>query len=162
MVRLGRYLHSRARHHPPCRLRRPRIGGERLVHPDGHRSRRIDQLDDATGDDAMMRRVRTEQGSALVAAVIAIAMMLMVGLATYSLVDAQQGQATRAHIGESSFRLANAALNQQMFQLGSAWPSTTATGYPTSCTSTAPGGATCPNAAALSSSFTGPEYASGT
>jgi hypothetical protein len=110
----------------------------------------------------MSRRIGREDGSALVIAVFAIAVMLMIGLATYSFVDAQQSQANREHVGESSFRLANAALNAQMFQLGSAFPSASPSAYPSWCTSGSGAGAPCPDAAALSSSFTGPEYASGT
>ena len=107
----------------------------------------------------MRARLGREEGSALVIAMFAIAVMLMIGLATYSFVDAQQSQATRQQVGESSFRLANAALNSQMFQLGSAWPSASASAYPTWCTSGGGAGSPCPDAAALSSSFTGPEYA---
>jgi hypothetical protein len=92
----------------------------------------------------------------------AIAMMLMIGLATYSVVDTQQSQATKQNIGEASFTYANAALNAQMFQLGSAWPSSSATAYPTWCTSTAPGAAPCPDATALSQSFTSAEYGAST
>jgi hypothetical protein len=110
----------------------------------------------------MRRRLGREDGSALVIAMFAIAMMLMIGLATHSLVDTQQSQANRQHVGEAGFRLANAALNQQMFQLGAVWPGGSATAYPSSCTSSAGAGAPCPTAAALSSSFTGPEYATGT
>ena len=110
----------------------------------------------------MRRLLRAERGSALVVAMFAIAVMLMLGLATYSFVDAQQGQANREHVGEASFRLANAALNEQMFKLGSAWPNTSATAYPSWCTSAGGASASCPDATALSQSFTGSEYASGT
>jgi Tfp pilus assembly protein PilX len=106
--------------------------------------------------------IRREEGSALVIAMFAIAVMLMIGLATYSFVDTQQRQANREHVGEASFRLANAALNAQMFRLGTTWPNVSGVAYPTSCTSAAGGGTKCPDAAALSSSFTGPEYASST
>jgi hypothetical protein len=106
----------------------------------------------------MTRRHDSQRGSALLAAMFAITMMLMIGLATYSLVDTQQGQATRADIGEASFRLANAALNAQMFQLGSAFPNTSATAYPASCTSAAAAASPCPNATALSQSFNSVQY----
>lgn len=95
-------------------------------------------------------------------AMFAIAMMLMIGLATYSVVDAQQSQATRADIGEASFTFANAALNEQMFQLGGLWPSTSATAYPTWCTSAAPAGSPCPDANALSQSFSTAQYGAST
>lgn len=110
----------------------------------------------------MRLRLRAEQGSALVIAMFAIAVMLMVGLATLSVVDSQQSQANREHVGEASFRLANAALNAQMFRLGTTWPNVAGAAYPTWCTSAAGGGAACPDATALSSSFTGSEYASST
>src|SRR4051794_4415427 len=106
--------------------------------------------------------IRNEEGWALVIAMFAIAVMLMIGLATYSFVDTQQSQANKEHVGEASFRLANAALNAQMFRLGTTWPNVSASAYPTWCTSAAGGGSACPDAAALSSSFTGPEYASST
>jgi hypothetical protein len=110
----------------------------------------------------MTRPNDRERGSALVVAMFAIAMMLMIGLSTYAVVDAQQGQATRQQVGEASFTYANAALNEQMFQLGSVWPNTSSTAYPTWCTSAAAAGSPCPDAAALSQSFTGADYGSGT
>ena len=110
----------------------------------------------------MTQRRDAERGSALVIAMFAIAMMLMIGIATYSFVDAQQSEATREHIGESSFRLANAALNAQMFQLGSKWPNNSGAAYPTWCTSATPAAVPCPDATSLSQSFTGAEYGSGT
>jgi hypothetical protein len=106
--------------------------------------------------------MQAEKGSALVVAMFAIAMMLMIGLSTYAVVDAQQGQATRQQVGEASFTFANAALNEQMFQLGSVWPNTLATAYPTWCTSAGAAGAPCPDAAALSQSFTGADYGAST
>jgi hypothetical protein len=109
----------------------------------------------------MRRRIESERGSALVIAMFAIALMLMIGLATYSFVDTEQTQARKQHVGESSFRLANGALNEQMFQLGSTWPNTAAKAYPSSCTTTATA-SPCPDAAALSQSFTGPEYGAST
>jgi type II secretory pathway pseudopilin PulG len=107
----------------------------------------------------MRRHMKREEGSALVVAMIAIAMMLMIGLATYSMVDTQQTQASKQNIGEASFALANAALNAQMFQLGTTWPKDSATAYPSWCTSTGGAGVPCPDSAALSQSFTGAEYA---
>src|SRR5436190_7168297 len=110
----------------------------------------------------MRRRIAQETGMAVMIAMFAIAMMLMIGLATYSLVDTQQGQANGEHVREAAFRLANAALNEQMFQLGSTWPNTSLTAYPTWCTSAGAAGSPCATAAALSQSFTGPEYAAST
>jgi hypothetical protein len=106
-----------------------------------------------------MRRLRdSERGSALVIAMFAIVMMLMIGLATYSVVDAQQSEATKQNIGESGFRYANAALNSQMFQLGSTWPKNSLTAYPSWCTSASPTGSPCPDATALSQTFTSADY----
>src|SRR3954451_21141436 len=75
------------------------------------------------------------------------------------MVDTQQTQASKQNIGEASFALANAALNSQMFQLGTTWPKDSATAYPSWCTSTGGAGAPCPDASSLSQSFTGAEYA---
>jgi hypothetical protein len=108
-----------------------------------------------------MNRLRnSESGNALVIAMFAATMMLMIGLATHSLVDQQTAQASRSNIGEAGFRLTNAALNAQMFQLGATWPSTSAKAYPTWCTSAAAAAAPCPDAATLSASFNGNEYSS--
>jgi Tfp pilus assembly protein PilX len=110
----------------------------------------------------MRRHDDMQRGSALLAAMFAIAMMLMIGLATYSLVDTQQGQATRSDVNEASFRLANAALNAQMFQLGSLFPNTSATAYPSTCTSAAPAASPCPDATELSQSFNSVQYGAST
>jgi Tfp pilus assembly protein PilX len=106
----------------------------------------------------MTPRDESERGSALVIAMFAIVMMLMIGLATYSVVDVQQSQATRQDVTEASFGFANAALNEQMFQLGSLWPSTSASAYPSWCTSAAPAGSPCPDSTALSQSFNSVQY----
>src|SRR5947208_13541256 len=110
----------------------------------------------------MRRRIAQETGMAVMIAMFAIALMLVIRLATYSPVDTQTGQANGEHVREASLRLANGALNEQMFQLGSAFPSTSITAYPSWCTSAGAAGAPCANASALSQSFTGPEYAAGT
>jgi hypothetical protein len=110
----------------------------------------------------MNRRDGTERGSALVVAMFAIAMMLMIGLSTYAVVDAQQTQSTRQDVSEASFTFANAALNEQMFKLGSVWPNTAATAYPSWCTSAGAAGSPCPDATALSQSFNGVQYGSST
>lgn len=108
----------------------------------------------------MRTRIGSERGSALVIAMFAISMMLMIGLATYSFVDTEQSQANKQSYGESSFRYANAALNEQMFQLGTTWPSTSAKAYPSSCTSAGAAAAPCPDATALSQSFTTADFGS--
>jgi hypothetical protein len=110
----------------------------------------------------MMRLRDDQRGSALVAAMFAIAMMLMIGLATYSLVDTQQGQATRSDVTEASFRLANGALNSQMFKLGSVWPNTAATAYPASCTAASGGASPCPDSTTLGQSFNSIQYGTST
>ena len=106
----------------------------------------------------MTRHGDNERGSALVIAMFAITVMLMIGLATYSFVDNQQAQASRQQVGEAGFSLTNGALNAQMFQLGSKWPNNAANAYPTACTSGTPAAAPCPDATALSGSFTTAEY----
>lgn len=91
-----------------------------------------------------MRGVRSESGSALVAAMAVMMVMMMAGLATYATVDAQQNQSGNERIAESSFNVSEAALDTEAFVLSRDWPGTADQAYPSSCTesSTARG---CPD-----------------
>ena len=80
-------------------------------------------------------RLREERGSALVIAMIAMSLMLMLGLATISLTDQQTRQSGVERLRESSFNLAEGALQQQSFLLGGrGWPRTAAQELPVECT----------------------------
>ena len=68
-----------------------------------------------------MRRMNDERGSAIIMAIVLMTMMVAVGLAAYSVVDTQQTESMRERQRESSFNLAEAALNSQSFVLSRRW-----------------------------------------
>jgi Tfp pilus assembly protein PilX len=111
----------------------------------------------------MLNALRSgERGSALVPAMLVMVLLLTFGIATAAHVDADQGDSRRERERESSFQLTEGALNAQIYQLSTRWPSKTAeTPYPGSCTAGA-AIADCPSATAMQQSFTGVDYSSGT
>jgi type II secretory pathway pseudopilin PulG len=101
-----------------------------------------------------MRRARSEDGFALVAAIVLLGAILSVGIGLLTFADAQQRASTREQSGESAFNLAEAALNTQVGQISREWPASeeaeTKEKYPRTCTpgtSTATNG--CPDPASL-------------
>jgi Tfp pilus assembly protein PilX len=112
----------------------------------------------------MMRRLNSERGTAIIMAIVLMTMMVGVGLAAYSFVDQQQVETTRERQRESSFNLAEAALNSQSFVLSRRWA-----GAPTAYATTTPtcsnaGGATiqCPDPAQLTTAYNSADYKTGT
>ena len=65
----------------------------------------------------MRPRLSSERGSALVTALLVTMLFMMLGLATVSLVDTQQRESGRERVRESSFSLAEGALNSQIYLL---------------------------------------------
>ena len=113
----------------------------------------------------MRRVIRDEAGTAIVTAIALMSVMIGFGLATYSFVDGQQGQAMRERQRESSFNLAEATLNNQAFILSRRWASS-AVSYPTSdpsptCSQASAPAAYCPQPAQLAAAFTSKDYATG-
>jgi len=109
-------------------------------------------------------RTRSEQGSALVIAIIVMGMMMTLGLAIFAYSDGQTVQTRLERVRELSFNLAERALEQQTFKLSRAWTGSPATAYPGS---TIPSGAQscssaitfvlCPNSAELISAGDSPD-----
>jgi hypothetical protein len=94
------------------------------------------------------RRLRQEEGWALVTSVVVTALMLGVVLSTFTLVDAQQRESVTERRRETSFNLTETGLNAQVFTLGGGgWPGTSG-GALTPCTASDPG-SHCPSDAAL-------------
>ena len=111
----------------------------------------------------MRRRLRQDEGWALATAMIILMLMMMIGLATYSMVDIQTRQSKSERNRESSFNLSEGALQEQGYVLGFNWPGTVANAY-TTCSS---GGSTplgkCPQPQYLNGgNFTQADYSSGT
>ena len=97
-----------------------------------------------------MRRGREEEGFALVAAIIVMVIVLGLGIALLAFGDVQQRAATRQSSQEQAFALATAAMNAQIFELSSQWPTTAAntqSAFPSSCGPANAGASFCPNPA---------------
>jgi len=76
----------------------------------------------------MARRLRHEEGWAVVTAVMVLMVMMSFGLAAYSVVDAQTAESKKDRNREASFNLAEGALQEQGYVLGFNWPAA-APGY---------------------------------
>jgi Tfp pilus assembly protein PilX len=69
-----------------------------------------------------MRRVRSEDGFAVVAAVVLLTVIMGLGLGLLLFADSQQKASTRQQASEAAFNVAEAALNAQVGQLSRKWP----------------------------------------
>ena len=107
----------------------------------------------------MRARLGQEGGSTLIVAVILIAGMMGIGLATAAYVDGEQSQSGRERVRESAFNIAESALDAQVLQLSQNWPAATGTAvYPSSCTPSP--AANCPDAGSLQASATTADFSS--
>jgi hypothetical protein len=108
-----------------------------------------------------MTRIRTllrdERGWGLVSSVLVIGILISLSLPLLSLVDAQQSQSAHERKSESSFNLAEAALDASMFVLGKDWPALATSAYPSTCTNIS-SGSRCPSPDLLTSTYTGADY----
>ena len=108
----------------------------------------------------MIRTVRSQEGSALVTAVLVMMLCLMVGFTAMSTVDVQQSQSRGERERESSFAVGEGALNAQIFMLSTEWPATAQLARPR-CTPATTALATCPDPATLADGFQGADYNEG-
>jgi hypothetical protein len=110
-----------------------------------------------------MRRMNGERGSAIVMAIVLMTMMVAVGLAAYSVVDTQQTESMRTRQRESSFNLAEAALNSQSFVLSRRWAgaSTSFAGTTPTCSNSSGVAVQCPDPSQLTAAYNSPDYATG-
>ena len=102
----------------------------------------------------MRSRVRDESGFALVMAIMLMAIALLIGIAVMARADTQTGESARERTRESSFTLAEGALNAQALQLSRSWPTAATSACDPTSTSTA-----CPQPSALSGAYSGKDYA---
>jgi hypothetical protein len=95
----------------------------------------------------MISRLRRQEGSVLVIAILVTAMMTMVGLAIFSVVDTQQRESGTERVRESSLNLNEAVIYAQGFAMASSnqWPGNAAAAMPFSCTSAAATTPKCPD-----------------
>jgi len=102
-------------------------------------------------------RLADERGWALLTSILVVGILLALSLPLLSLVDTQQAQTANERKSESSFNLAEGALDAAVFVLGKSWPAVGAGAYPPSCTP-ASTELTCPSADMLSRTYTGGDY----
>jgi Tfp pilus assembly protein PilX len=112
----------------------------------------------------LTRRLRDDRGSTVVTAMLVLFVLVAFATTLAAFVDSDQADSRRERERESSFNLTEGALNAQIYQLSTRWPSVTAgqeSPYPDSCTtgSTEPD---CPNGAAMQSNFTTVDHATTT
>jgi Tfp pilus assembly protein PilX len=106
----------------------------------------------------MTSRLRNESGLALVQTLTLTLLMLALGLALIMQVQGQQRQSFQERTRESSFNLAEAALNAQVAQLARAWPATTSAAASSCSASTT--GTSCPTSATIANGYSGGDYGS--
>lgn len=95
-------------------------------------------------------RCRQERGSALIVAIVSMTLMLMLGLAALAMTDQQTRQSGVERVRESSFNLAEGALQQQSFLLGGkGWPKAVTDALPAECTIASAVATRCPTPSAL-------------
>jgi type II secretory pathway pseudopilin PulG len=102
-------------------------------------------------------RLSAERGWGLVSAILVVSILLSLSLPLLSLVDVQQNQSANERKSESSFNLAEAALDASMFVLGKDWPALGTGAYPATCSSTSTS-LNCPSPSLLSSTYSGGDY----
>ena len=107
----------------------------------------------------MRARLRSEQGSVLITAIVLMSIMLAVGLATYGLVDSQTRESGFERIRETSFNVGEGLLGSQVFILSRGWPGTTGAQYPTCANGST--NSKCPNGTTIISDFGGVDVARG-
>jgi Tfp pilus assembly protein PilX len=104
----------------------------------------------------MRARARNEEGFALVSTVILIVVLLGLGFALLSYTDSQQHAAVYENSGEQAYALAEAALNAQIAELSSAWPTQAHqwSGYPGYCNASNGASTTgCPSPSDLTAAY---------
>jgi type II secretory pathway pseudopilin PulG len=111
-----------------------------------------------------MTRIRAqlagERGWGLISSVLVVGILLSLSLPLLSLVDIQQGQTANERVSESSFNLAEAALDASVFVLGKDWPARASGAYPPTCTAASTSDLNCPSPDLLTRTYAGGDYTS--
>lgn len=102
----------------------------------------------------MMKRLREERGSVLVITMFLLSAMMMLGLATKSIVDTETNQSGKERVRESVFNLTEGVLSSETYALGRIGTGSATNQFPNKCI---PAGtsALCPSTAELSRAFDG-------
>jgi Tfp pilus assembly protein PilX len=111
------------------------------------------------------RLVRDESGFAVGTAVIVLAIMMVLGLATAAMVDTQSRLTGRERVKETTFTVGEAVLTAQALQLSETWPGSNVVGvggpYPASC-ARGDANTNCPDSTTIASGFQGTEFGAST
>jgi hypothetical protein len=102
-------------------------------------------------------RLSDERGWGLVSSILVLGILVSMALPLMSLVDSQQRQTTHERKSESSFNLAEAAFDAEVFVLSSDWPALSTNPYPPECTQSS-ADPRCPDAQMLARTYAGPDY----
>jgi Tfp pilus assembly protein PilX len=100
-----------------------------------------------------MRSARNDDGFALATAVMLLAVMMGLGLGLLLLTDNQQRASAREQASESSFNVAEGALNAQVGQLARSWPGKKELALPSKCTSASLAESGCPSAGSMNAGY---------
>ena len=102
--------------------------------------------------------MRDESGFALIGAMLILIILIGIGLSLVALSDTQQNLSGSERVRESSFNLAEAALNAESLQLGRSWPTSTAPAT-TTCDPTTSSVSYCPSPSAIGNGYNTGDYA---
>jgi type II secretory pathway pseudopilin PulG len=105
----------------------------------------------------MTRRLRDESGFALMGSMLILIILMGLSLFLIARSDTQTNVSAAERVKESSFNLAEAALNAQALQLGRSWP----TASTATCDPTTSANSYCPQASAIGNGYTTQDYSSG-
>jgi Tfp pilus assembly protein PilX len=98
-----------------------------------------------------LAHLRGEEGIALVVAIMLLALMLALALGTMTFVDNQSALTAKQRQRETSFNVAEAALNAQVTQISHHWPGMDGVTNPAVAYAACPGGNFCPVSSELTS-----------
>jgi hypothetical protein len=106
----------------------------------------------------MRTRSIDERGNALITALLVMGVLLTFGLAVVALSEGNQSDSRRERESDSSFQLAEGALNAQIYQLSSRWPDALSAVKPPASCGAASAIADCPSQSLLQSNYSGVDY----
>ena len=107
----------------------------------------------------LRRRLAADDGWAVLTAILCIAVVMGLSLTTYSVVQSQQSESGIERTRESSFNVAEGALNAQIFALSRLWPAPNGTAAPPAariygtCTEGSGNDPRCPRATQMAALF---------
>jgi Tfp pilus assembly protein PilX len=105
----------------------------------------------------MRQRIRNEAGFTLITALLTLFVLAGIGMGLVALTNSQQHAALTEQASETSFNVAEAALNAQIGQVSRSWPATESLEVPSVCNaSTTSSTNDCPSAESLSVGYPNP------